>query len=174
MELAQLEAALQLSRGYYRQSQIVSPRMLGKRGRGATGSARTTTDRWGFPVKPARGTVGGIDPQAVVAAADNALPLAGKRIVMLGPLRGLDLVETIELITQLGGLAQPRIDASTDYVVACGTTLDEASQFVCSALAATPDGTAIASSKGGKPAGIRLLSERQFAALLPAGKATLR
>jgi len=174
MELAQLEAALQLSRGYYRHSQIVSPRMLGRRGRTTTGNTRNLSDRWGFPVKPARGTVGGIDPTAVVAASANELPLAGKRIVMLGPLRGLDLVETIELITRLGAVAQPRINADTDYVVACGTTLDAASQLVCTALSATPTNPPVASSQGAKPAGIRLLSERQFAALLPAGKATLR
>ncbi len=167
-QLTELETVLRISRGHFRHSQIVGPRMLGRRGRSSTPSGRTNSDRWGFPVKQPRRPVGGIDPSAVVAAAANELPLSRKRIVMLGPMRGLDMPATIELITRLGAIAQPTINSQTDYVVACGTTLDEASQLVCTALAAAP--VAAGTSQA---AGIRLLSERQFAALLPAGKASI-
>lgn len=168
--LESLEKALRISRGHYRHGQISGPRMLGRRSQAST-SSRMSTDRWGFPSATAKRTAGAIDPAAVVTAAASELPLKEKHIVMLGPLRGLNIEETLQLITRLGAVAQDAITPRTDYVIACGTSLAEASQVVCESLsmakAAPSDGE---SSK----MGIRVLSERQFLALLPAGKASVR
>ena len=169
--LGSLEATLRLTRGYYRHSQIVGPRLIGRKRKPAESAARTTTDRWGFPAPRGR-RVGAVDPSTVITASANELPLAGKHIVMLGPLRGLDIEQTTQLISRLGAQVQPGIDSQTDYVVACGTSLDDASQLVSSSL--QPSSAAPAAPPPAKTASIRLLSERQFLALLPAGKATLQ
>ncbi len=165
-ELAALEKILRISRGHYRHSQIVSPRMLGRRtGRQPSESpVRNTTDRWGFPTQPTKRPLGSVDPDCIVAAAASQQPLAGKRIVMLGALRGLDFSQTIDLIARLGAVVQPQIAPDTDYVVACGQPLAAASQQL---------GTAVAENRASKRDStktIRLLSERQFRALLPGGK----
>jgi hypothetical protein len=128
-----------------------------------------STDRWGFPSPQA--PRGGIDAEAIVTAAAEQLPLAGKKIVLLGPLRGLDAAQSQQLIERLGGSCHRTLDASIDFVVACGTTLEEASQTVCQALAQAPEMPQLQTQR---PGGIRLISERQFRALLPAGKATVR
>jgi DNA polymerase-3 subunit epsilon len=201
-ELAELERCLRVTRGAVRQGLISSPRSLdSRRGSSGQGSGIRSTDRWGFPDRRAK--VGSVDAAAVVTAAAAGQPLAEKHIVLLGPLRGLDLQQSHDLITKLGGVAQTHISPRTDFVVACGTTLDAASQFVCAALASAPDASGrleqAAEEQAGAAApatdadmndsasvahraaigdnrsqGIRLLSERQFRALLPAGKATLR
>lgn len=173
-----LEKTLRISRGHYRHGQIAGPRMIGRRSQsaGRSSTERVATDRWGFPNTRSpnnkeRRTVGAVDPAAVVTAAASELPLAGKHIVMLGPLRGLSIEETLQLITRLGAVAQPAINARTDYVIACGTTLAEASQVVCESVAAYESA---APPEDSSKSGIRLLSERQFLALLPAGKASVR
>jgi DNA polymerase III subunit epsilon len=202
-ELAELERCLRVTRGSVRQGLIASPRSLDSRRGSGQGSGARATDRWGFPDRRAK--MGSIDAAAVVNAAAAEQPLAGKHIVLLGPLRGLDLQQSHALIVQLGGVAQTHIGAQTDYVIACGTTLDAASQVVCAALAGAPEeelrggevvaeepaaattaavtaaaandtATAVRNAASGdnRSQGIRLLSERQFRALLPAGKATLR
>lgn len=176
-DLADLEKRLRLTRGTYRQSLISSPRSLDRRsGANVTGGGRQSTDRWGFPDR--RLKQGAVDPIAIVTAAAQSQPLAGKHIVLLGPLRGLDLPQSQELIAKLGGVCQMQIGSTTDYVVACGTTLDKASNLVCAALAQAPDSEPVHAPDTSAPAtsrtaGIRLLSERQFRALLPAGKSTL-
>lgn len=165
-DLSALESVLRITRGFYRHSRIQSPRMLSGRNSGA--SPRATTDRWGFPDR--RNKLGGLDPSAVLTAAAQQQPLAGKSIVLLGPLRGLTQQQSRELITRLGGVCQAQICAGTDYVVACGTSLDAASDLMSAALATD----ATTSQVADKPGGIRLLSERQFRALLPAGKASAK
>jgi DNA polymerase-3 subunit epsilon len=174
-DLPGLEQKLRITRGAYRHSHLSSPRMIGKR-RGAPANRgagpRSTTDRWGFPDRKAK--PGGVDPTAVLTAANSQQPLSGKKIVLLGPLRGLDMQQSQELVNSLGGVCLSTIDAQTDYVVACGTSLDAASQVVCQSLANTSAATTHADQVPAKAAGIRLLSERQFRALLPAGKATVR
>lgn len=180
LDLSHLEQRLQVTRGRYRHSVITSPRSLrGGRGSGgrssAAGAARTTTDRFGFP--STRTTVGGIDPAAVLVAAANEKPLDGKRIVLLGPLRGLDLPQSQELIVNLGGQCQTQIGPTTDYVIACGKSLAEASVWMAQSLRAPADDQASATALAAPPTessgrAIRLLSERQFRALLPAGKAS--
>ncbi len=168
-DLQALEQRLRITRGCYRQGQLTSPRRLGRRKQGWSESSGGSGDRWGFPSPRARRTGGAVDPSVVIAAAAGSRPLAGKYIFMLGSLRGLDSQKTIQLLTQLGASCQSQINSQTDYVVACGTSLDQASQLVCSSLAREES-----EPTRDKAAGIRLLSERQFLALLPGGKASVR
>lgn len=177
-DLSQLESHLQVSRGSYRHSRITSPRSLRGRGssaRGRVSSSSPTSDRWGFPNR--RNRVGAVIPDEVVAAAAEQKPLAGKSIVLLGPLRGLDMQQSRELICRLGGHCQTNIDASTTYVVACGQSLVDAKQQLGLAqpsatpqAPATPQSSATATPTP-QPSCVRVLSERQFRALLPGGKA---
>ncbi len=175
--LVDLEKNLRLTRGTYRQSLITSPRSMDRRrGGGVQGGGRQTTDRWGFPDR--RVKRGAVDASAIITAAAQSQPLAGRHIVLLGPLRGLDLPQSQELIAKLGGVCQTQIGSTTDFVVACGTTLDDASRLVCAALAQAPEAVPASAQNADAEAsqrtsGIRLLSERQFRALLPAGKSTV-
>lgn len=123
-------------------------------------------DRFGFPTKQSA-LAGRIDPDTIVAASAQNKPLHGKKITLLGPLRGLSLRDSQRLIHDLGGHCDEHICADTNFVVACGMTLEEAGHFVCNALAInTPD-----NPEAPPDSGIRVLSERQFRALLPGGKA---
>ena len=104
---------------------------------------------------------GGIDPVTIIEAAAGSQPLANKRIVCLGTLRGLSSDDTRTLIHALGGQCQTAIDSDTDYVIACGgMMLSDANQMVV--REEEPTST------------IRVLSERQFLSLLPGGKTAVR
>lgn len=171
-DLSQLEAQLQVTRGSYRHSQITSPRSL--RGRGSAtgdrvGGSSATADRWGFPKRRSR--IGTVNPSEVLAAAAQEKPLAGKSIVLLGPLRGLDMQQSQDLICRLGGHCQSNIDASTSYVVACGQSLMDAKQQLEQTPHMQAHPTPVQPHGSPQPGGIRVLSERQFRALLPGGKA---
>lgn len=116
---------------------------------------------------PSRGQ---LDPHAVLTAAAGSQPLAGKRIVCLGSLRGLSAIETGQLLEALGATWQQQISADTDYVVACsGMLIEEANRIIASET----ESCAPPSPLPAQPT-IRLLSERQFLALLPGGKAAVR
>ena len=162
--LKALEELLHIKRGSYRSGKIRNPLSRNRSG-GRSGGARQHSDRWGFPASRA-GQAVNVNPNVIVSAAAGSAPLTGKKIVLLGPMRGLSIEETYVLVQQLGGEIQQDVESATDYVVACGTTLEEASQLVCQKLALASD-----SDSGGTPAGVRILSERQFRALLPGGKA---
>ncbi len=159
-----LEKDLNITRGVCHDGRIVSPRCIG-RGREYSAAGRTTTDRWGFPAIQNRSKPAGVNPQTIIAASADAKPLAGKNIVLLGPLRGLNSEESAELISNLGGCCQPSIRRTTHYVIACGTSLENAASRVCEAVAE------LDMESPAQATGIRVLSERQFRALLPGGKA---
>lgn len=157
--LDQLESELRIHRGHYRRNKLTSPRFHGG---GSGGRSSGMADRYGFPNK-ASSSASRIDADAVLTASARQLPLCGKNIVMLGPLGGMTAEETSQLVVQLGGNLQPAISGDTTYVVSCGTTVEDASRLVALALTESDDEGA---------AQIRILSPRQFRALLPAGKST--
>lgn len=170
-DLSDLEEQLKIKRGTYRHGKISNP--VSKNRRQRSGAARQTSDRWGFPASRAK-KASDLNPNLVLSAAAGSSPLAQKNIVLLGPLRGLNLDESRLLVEQLGGTVQNQIASTTHYVVACGTTLESASQVVCEGLALAEDGEeyqVAPKPELPKTAGIRILSERQFRALLPGGKA---
>ncbi len=168
MDLTAVETTLRIRRGSYCQGKLTSPRAIG-RSRSAPGefASRTTADRWGFPLKHAAARAG-VDPHTVVSASAGQLPFADRNFVFLGPLRGLSMDETQRLAETLGATCQPAIAADTHYVIACGSSLEDASRLVCNEVA-TATAPEQSSSRG-----IRLLSERQFLSLLPGGKASTR
>lgn len=176
--LDQLESALQVKRGRFCDGRIAGPVAVGRKNQGRR--SQTAADRWGFPARKTS-RIAGVDADAVVRAAANAAPLAGKNIVLLGPLRGLSWEATVQLINELGGTCQPGISTETDFVVACGSSLDSARRRVGHQLATQqtdargrsqpPESTSQAAPNTTKsPTGIRVLSERQFRGLLPGGK----
>ena len=168
-ELTELEKALRLTRGIFHHGIITGPRLIGRRRQDAASGPRSTTDRWGFPAKQPR-KAAGLDPVDVLRASADSLPLQGKNIVLLGPLRGLTATQSQELIQDLGGSVQSSISTNTHFVVACGTSLESASDVVSRSLASSLEPTL--DSDKPNVSGIRLLSERQFRALLPGGKSS--
>jgi DNA polymerase III subunit epsilon len=166
-DLTTLEKSLRIRRGNYRDGKITSPRLIGRKKAENGDWGRTTADRWGFPLKSAKA---GVDPNVVLSASDGQRPFAGRKFVFLGPLRGLSVADTHRLAEQLGATCQSRIAPDTDYVIACGSSLDDASQLVSESLASSD----YATGSSTKSQGIRLLSERQFLALIPGGKASTR
>ncbi|MFO0939197.1 MAG: exonuclease domain-containing protein [Pirellulales bacterium] len=152
-----LETKLTVRRGKHRTGSVSLPR-----GSGSSGGGRIQrSDRWGFPIASQQKQVGSICPETVKQSCVDK-PLREKRIVMLAPLRGLSWEATIRLLTDLGATIQTEIDATTNYVVAAGITVSGAQQQV--------DAIRAASSK---PTAIRVLSERQFRALLPGGAVSI-
>lgn len=188
--LTNLEKALRISRGSYINGTLTGPRQLGrKRGGDGTGAGRTSTDRWGFPTGTTRRNTARVDPRTILDASADSLPLAGKIIRLLGPLRGLDKHQSEQLIERLGGICTDTISPETTFVVACGMSLSEAGLVVCNSLALDDTTQQTNSQRRSSPSsssqtrnsqpnssyasGVRILSERQFRALLPGGKASV-
>lgn len=171
--LVELEQRLRVSRGRYAMGKITSPRALGKRARDAFGGSATPgTDRWGFPKSRKLDRRGQLDCDSIVEASGSPLPLNGKRIVFLGSLRGLSSEETIEFARRLGAECQSELDSRTQYVIACGATdREQAESAIQDALFRRPE---VDSASASLAVPIRVLSERQFLALLPGGKAAVR
>ncbi|MFK7736977.1 MAG: exonuclease domain-containing protein [Pirellulaceae bacterium] len=170
-----VEEQLKIKPGQFRDGRLTSPIAIGRGRKAISSGGRQATDKWGFPDARAR-QIGSVEPQSIVRASDGSKPLQGKTIALLGSLRGTSVDQSQQLINSLGGECASNIDSNTTYVVACGITLEEARRIVRDTL--TPK---IASSDEGKnqqaadseerPNKIRILSERQFRALLPGGKA---
>lgn len=179
---SEFEKALRLSRGRYCLGQVRNPRRIGSGAfvppaRALLQSETVDEDRSTARSAPAPKRFdspatqiqfsqsrtpgrGGIDPVTILEAAAGSQPLANKRIVCLGTLRGLTVEDTHKLIQALGGCCEPCISAQTDYVIACGgMMLADAKEKL--------DNEAPSSV-------IRVLSERQFLSLLPGGKAAVR
>ncbi len=126
------------------------------------------------PVHPWRTRSAGrgqIDAGAILTASSNSLPLANKKIVCLGALRGLSVDETRKLIEQLGATWCTAIQPGVHYVIACGGLLmDDAARQVREsiALADNPSEEHDATDVPPSISHLRVLSERQFLALIRA------
>jgi DNA polymerase-3 subunit epsilon len=170
-----VEEQLKIKAGQFRDGRLRSPIAVGRGRKAITSGGRQATDKWGFPDARAR-QIGSVEPQSILRAADGSKPLQGKVIALLGSLRGTSVDESRKLIDSLGGECVSEIDSNTTYVVACGLSLDEARRLVRETLiptdASTDEGRqANAPDSDQSPKEIRILSERQFRALLPGGKA---
>lgn len=173
--LAELEKRLGVRRGHYRGGAIEAPRSSGPSARSDSGSASglmMRSDRWGFPIKTTPKPLGSICPSTVRQACLDQ-PLAGKAIVMLGPLRGLSMEQTEQLLSDLGATVYTELRADVQYVVAPGIGVTEAQQKVDAIQAAQAElaGAISGPSATKEPtkSTVRVLSERQFRALLPGG-----
>lgn len=157
MALDALEKLLGIRRGHYRDGSLISPRRYGQP---AEGSRISRTDRFGFPIKNNHRPLGSVCADTIRQSFTEK-PLQGKNIVMLGPLRGLSQSDTERLLVELGATVQSQIDTATHYVVTPGISLSEAQQRV--------DTFAANQSEQSTRGVVRVLSERQFRALLPGG-----
>lgn len=153
-----LEEKLTVRRGKYRAGSVGLPRSSSSSGEGRI----HRTDRWGFPISSQQKQVGSICPETVKQSCVDK-PLQGKKIVMLAPLRGLSLEATLRLLNELGAITQTEIDATTNYVVTPGISISAAQEAVDTIRANSSSATAI-----------RVLSERQFRALLPGGAVSIQ
>jgi len=194
--LATLEARLNIQRGYYRNQRLTSPRMPPRSGKANAGRKssldrsgnspkwqsgdRQYADRWGFPLNTGQRPAGSVDVDLIREACVD-LPLAGKNIVMLGPLRGLSMEETKSLLMELGATLQSTINSMTDLVVAGGMSLADARGLLPDTLGGGPLPVVVHAAvpeesnpkrSAEKKQGIRVLSERQFRAMLPGGSGT--
>lgn len=155
-----LESRLGIRRGKYRSGSVISPRTMNYRtGSSGAGDTISRNDRFGFPVPSGAKPLGSLCPTTVKQSCVDK-PLSGKAIVLLGPLRGLSMIQTEQLIRDLGAEVQSQISPSTNYVVTPGISVGDAQQQVDSVRATW---------NCDKSANIRVLSERQFRALLPGG-----
>ena len=161
--LEALEEKLNTSRGRYHHSLLQGPRSRSKRN-AQTLQLRSQSDRWGFPNQNPSIRSPSVDAERVAQVAGSSKPLAGRTLVLLGPLRGLNMQASIKLLEDLGAKCSSEISAETHYVVACGTTLAEANQVVLEQTSRPSQG---------RDTPIRILSERQLYALLPGGQAAL-
>lgn len=166
--LEELEERLRVQRGYHRKGRLFSPRSIGQKPRGSLNES--ATDRRGFPIPTASRMAGAICPDTIRNSCVDQ-PLAGKNIVLLGPLRGLSVQQTTQLVTDLGAHVQSQVDPQTHIVVACGMSISQAKLQVAqshaqeSARSPSNDrtGNHLSLDK------IRILSVRQFCAMIPGG-----
>lgn len=171
--LEKFEERMGMRRGHYRSGSVVSPRSKGSSGSSGRSSGSSDdggrpgrSDRWGFPVSNNAKPLGSVCPETVRQSCVDK-PLSGKKIVMLGALRGLNMEDTQRLLTDLGAQLETQISASTNYVVVPGISIADVQQQVETIKAHT--------AQSGLPAPhIRVLSERQFRALLPGGAISIQ
>lgn len=153
--LTALETAIGVRRGRYRSGNISLPRGKGQAG---TSGQMVRNDRWGIPTASTRLTAGSICTDTVRQSCTDK-PLLGKNIVMLAPLRGITMEETWRLLVDLGATVQESLEPTTNYIVAPGIAVTDAQTQV----------DALKARLGQAALPIRVLSERQFRALLPGG-----
>ncbi|HBE71332.1 MAG TPA: hypothetical protein DDW52_24565 [Planctomycetaceae bacterium] len=112
-------------------------------------------DRYGFPTK-ASARASRLDADSVLIASARKKPLDGRHITILGALGGMTRDESIEFIESLGAIVDETPCGQTDFLIACQITVEDA-RAELDKLPTTEH----------RP---RVLSQRQFRALLPAGK----
>lgn len=150
----ELEENLRIHRGSLRSQKITSPRFYG----GAPSMrAAGMADRYGFPTK-ASARASRLDADSVLIASARKKPLDGRHITLIGALGGMSRDESIEFVQSLGAVVDETPCEQTDFLIACQITVEEA-RAELDKLKTTQC----------RP---RVLSQRQFRALLPAGKST--
>ncbi len=168
--LLEMESTLRVTRGQYRLGHVSGPRIIGRtRKDGHQSYAVRVSDRWGFPTKQAMARQSCIDRETIARASIDQLPLADKRIMLLGTLRGMDWNQSAAFVESLGGICQKDASSETNYIIVCGGADRERAHQILSEL-----GASVGQNTAAPSTEIRILSERQFLALLPAGKAAVR
>jgi DNA polymerase-3 subunit epsilon len=153
--LSELETAFEVKPGQLKAGKVTNPKS--QRSSGGPSGVRTA-DRFGMPREQVRNAKR-LDTETILTASDRSrLPLSGKKIILLGTIGGMDRAESVTLVETLGGQVQDGVNHETDYVVACDVSLAEARELLASVSVPTGHSKA------------RVLSQRQFRALLPAGK----
>ncbi|MFO1065786.1 MAG: exonuclease domain-containing protein [Pirellulales bacterium] len=185
VDFSQLEQKLRLTRGRYALGRIAGPRSIG--GRATASSSRRQLSvhegRSDYAIRPASVPRGSLNSQVLVESSGGNQPLKGKRILFLGSLRGMSPESTRNLAERLGATCVESIQPDTDYVIACGgTLLADAALAVAQAKKSRIDNTSTGEevntasepTSQKEPSPIRVLSERQFLAFIPGGKAAVQ
>ncbi len=168
--LEELETKLRVSRGIVHGGTICCPRRIGRSGRRPTAESVAAVDHRGMPTGRSRLAPAAWNTAAVVAAAGTSRPLAGKRLWLLGPLSGLTLEASRKLIDELGGECVQGLEERPDFIIASGTSVGLAAQQVGETAPPARRPAGSPSRDDSPPTTVKVLSERQFRALLPAGK----
>jgi DNA polymerase-3 subunit epsilon len=107
----------------------------------------------------------------ILACVKGTQPLAGKHVLLLNSLLGMERYDAIGFLQQLGAVVQPRINLQTDYVI-LGSQPFQAPESPSMPIQASPSSDIAQRQKDGQP--IRILTQRQLLAMIPAGLAIAR
>ena len=105
---------------------------------------------------------------AILASCEEVRPLAGKQVVLMHTLLGLDRDDSVSFLSKLGAVVQTKMNMQTHYVV-MGTTDPSDEDCVEGPLAVEQ---VAQRNKDGQP--IRILTQRQLLACIPSGLAIAR
>ncbi|GIW98267.1 MAG: DNA polymerase III subunit epsilon [Pirellulaceae bacterium] len=105
-------------------------------------------------------------PADILAAAGEHRPLADRRILLLAPLTGLTMEQSVALIRQLGGEFVAHLTDSPDLMILPCSSGGITESCSSAQYDRQPNGPITTSAA----AGVRILSERQFRSLLPGGR----
>lgn len=107
----------------------------------------------------------------ILACAKGAQPLAGKNVLLLNSLLGMDRDDAIGFLQQLGAVVQPRINLQTHYVI-LGSHSSQESASHGLPVDLGPSNDVAKRQHEGQP--IRILTQRQLLAMIPSGLAIAR
>jgi hypothetical protein len=107
----------------------------------------------------------------ILANCQQTQPLAGKHVVLLHNLLGMDREDSIGFLSQLGATVQPRINMQTHYLVIGMPSQDSHGTWDTEPESRRTEDVAQRQSEGHP---IRVLSQRQLLAMIPAGLAIAR
>ncbi len=105
---------------------------------------------------------------AILASCDSVRPLAGKHVVLMHTLLGLDRDDSVSFLCKLGAVVQTKLNMQTHYVI-MGTIDLSHDESVEESLAVEQ---VAHRNKDGQP--IRILTQRQLLACIPSGLAIAR
>ncbi len=105
---------------------------------------------------------------AILASCEDVRPLAGKHVVLMHTLLGLDRDDSVSFLSKLGAVVQTKLNMQTQYVI-MGTTDPSHEESVEEPQAAEQ---VAQRNKNGQP--IRILTQRQLLACIPSGLAIAR
>jgi DNA polymerase-3 subunit epsilon len=107
----------------------------------------------------------------ILACVQGTQPLAGKYVLLLNSLLGMERDDAIGFLQQLGAVVQPRINLQTHYVI-LGSQPSQSPESPSMPIQASPSSDIAQRQKDGQP--IRILTQRQLLAMIPAGLAIAR
>ena len=105
---------------------------------------------------------------AILASCEDVRPLAGKHVVLMHTLLGLDRDDSVSFLSKLGAVVQTKLNMQTQYII-IGTTGPSDENSVEETLAVEQ---VAERNKDGQP--IRILTQRQLLACIPSGLAIAR
>ncbi len=111
---------------------------------------------------------------AILASCEDVRPLAGKYVVLMHTLLGLDREDSVSFLTKLGAVVQAKMNMQTNYLIMGTTASSDATSpsEENSGQESLPVEQVAQRNKEGQP--IRILTQRQLLACIPSGLAIAR